>query len=72
MKEEESEDRGRGEDQEEVKKEESEDRGRGEDQEEAKEEGTGEQERCIAVDFLKIKMLVVIKKYWKLKIIDLM
>ena len=37
-----------------------------------KEEGTGEQERCIAVDFLKIKMLVVIKKYWKLKIIDLM
>ena len=51
--------------------EESEDRGRGEDQEEVK-EGTGEQERCIAVDFLKIKMLVVIKKYWKLKIIDLM
>ena len=25
-------------------------------------EGTGEQERCIAVDFLKIKMLLVIKK----------
>ena len=24
-------------------------------------EGTGEQERCIAVDFLKIKMLVVKK-----------
>ena len=24
-------------------------------------DGTGEQERCIAVDFLKIKMLVVIK-----------
>ena len=55
-----------------MKEEESEDRGRGEDQEEVKEEGTGEQERCIAVDFLKIKMLVVIIKYWKLKIIDLM
>ena len=55
-----------------MKEEESEDRGRDEDQEEAKEEGTGEQERCIAVDLLKIKMLVFIKKYWKLKIIDLM